>query len=247
MGHKKKHLINGEAVPSVTEVLNPFDKSWLEFFYRKHSTISVAMLEAWGVTEANGVDIANAFARESAERGQKYHDAAEAVFKDQTVSNGLNDEIARCIENLKLWRSKNKCATLLTEKHVENERYLYHGTLDLAVEFESMPLDVDYWGTPLTKTPRFIADHKTIDGRSPNDGEIKKHGMQQALYSLALSESGETLVFENGLLIYADMATSQIDIHGLNLVDYVGPALKQRDLWDFIKSKGQYRNFKKCA
>lgn len=238
--------------PSTTEVLSPFDLRWLKFFYKKYGLITRQMLDEAGVDGLNGVDLASAASDKAKERGTRYHEGVECLMKGGTLGEALGkvtDNEAPALRNFLIWKINNGLIPLDTEGKIESKDHKYHGSFDGLCKLENTNwITEDFWHNPVP-TPwsgtKFVVDHKTIDGRSPNDGEIKKHAMQLASYANGLAEK-TGLEFFWGLLLYADMETGLIKpvvIYPLSL--FFKPFLSMRELTDLIDAKGDYAHLKR--
>lgn len=233
MPHSKHEL----GWPSVTEVLDSYNKSWLKFFYRK-----------WGNYEK-----AEAYSAIRRESGTRIHAAFEALLQNKGVQAALelvNEDERKAVVGLDGWIRGAEVMSLVEEKHVECKEFQYHGTFDHKLVIQNpkgwiKPTDFFNNYVDITGPYECLSDLKTQDGREVNEGEIKKHMMQQALYAKAEEEATGEFI-NKGLIINVDIKTGEVDaipVHPLRA--YLEPALLQRQLYDLINSKGKWEHLRR--
>jgi hypothetical protein len=223
--------------PSVTEVLNDYNKNWMKWFYKKHGTVEAA--EAYG--------------KERAAVGTRIHEAFErlrcgASLEDAIV--GVQDDEHQAIAALAKAMGQLDIVPVASELEVENKHDKYHGSLDGLdrINNPSMLPNEDFLGAPVLVESGVltITDLKTKENDKPlSTDELRKHAMQLAAYGEALRrESGNGP--ELGLIIQLDIPTAKVTLHCVYpLARYYKPFKLQRDLWDYIKGKEEWEKTKK--
>lgn len=219
--------------PSVTQVLDSFDKGWFKYFYKKYGT----------------VEAAEAYSQVARDRGTRIHDAFEQYLKgagETGLLSTLAEEEQRAVKSLITWAHDVKLRTLAIEEHVINKEDHYNGTLDYMMDLDTAKLPaVDFWNAPvvgLKPRGQFIVDLKTKYGRKPQSSEIKKHALQLAAYSKCTD-----IRPDYGLILSVDVkdgTLTQILIQNLEYTFY--PVFKaQRYIYDYINSKGDFNDLRR--
>lgn len=129
MGHTP-FILNGEPIPSVTEIIGIIDKPFLRLWYGK-----------------NGIKECERIKKESGELGSRLHDAIESYLKGDMPAVNNQKETAM-LERFIQWRNEVDFRPVELELKVVSERHKFHGTFDALGTFgDSTELVMCDWKT----------------------------------------------------------------------------------------------------
>lgn len=128
MGHSE-YILDGVAIPSVTQVLNVISKPQLYAWYAKHG---------WAECER--------IKKTSGELGQRLHDAIEAYLQGEPYDlQGRELEMLRLFQD---WKTQTDFRPVELERKVISKRHKFHGTFDALGTFgDSTELFMLDWKT----------------------------------------------------------------------------------------------------
>lgn len=128
MGHTS-FILDGEPIPSVTEVISVINKPYLYGWFAKHG---------WKECER--------IKREAGELGSRLHDAIESYLRGE--SRDLSGRELVMLEMFRSWRIENDFRPMELEKKVVSRQHRYHGTFDALGTFgDSSELVICDWKT----------------------------------------------------------------------------------------------------
>lgn len=173
--------IAGQAVPSVTQLLDVMDKSWLRPWFAKEELnrcieelkecepASVKpLLTMWRKRLREKDYAATTKGKEAADIGTEFHDNVERFLKGETVSPA-SPVVRAMFHEFHRFHGEMQFKPLALEKHVVSKRYVYQGTFDYIGEDSKTP-GLGLWDW---KTSNKIDD---------------TFGLQVALYAYAYGE-----------------------------------------------------------
>lgn len=233
----QKFKYKGKDLPSVTEVLAPYDKRWLKWFYKKYGS----------------VERAEAYSSLARERGSRIHEAYQMYLEKRATPGGALEMVApeeeKSLQVLMDWSNDMNIKPLLVEKHVVNKEDLYHGTLDYVMTLDKSKLsDTDFWGHVIVdfdEPSLYLADLKTKEDRKPSEAEIKTYALQLSAYAQALKKEG-IMEVDTGLVICLDVVTAEVTpILITNLETFYPVFLKQKEISDYINGSGKWLDLKR--
>lgn len=116
-GRKPKHLIKGEAVPTVTQLIDLYgDKYGLMVWYGR-----------------NGWEECQRVKNESAKLGSEVHRLVEAFLKGENPQLDLSNRMHTCAGNIINWCKETKVTAITLEPELVSEKYMYVGHCDAIV------------------------------------------------------------------------------------------------------------------
>lgn len=180
---RKEHKVNGEKVPSVTQILKVLDKSGplMWWSWRLGLQSIAARVERgetlpgnWEILESElkrDKETPNHARNKSAARGTGVHDAAELWALEQTVPNpnDFPEEERGYVQALALWITEQKPEYIETEIPVGSAEHGFIGKFDFRAKVDGKVV---------------IGDYKT------SKGIYVEHFLQLAAYELASVEMG---------------------------------------------------------
>lgn len=123
------YILNGEAIPSVTEVLNVINKPFLYAWFAKH-----------GFAECERIK------KEAGDLGSRVHDAVESYLKGEGYE--LAGREAEMLQHFLKWKEQTDFRPVELELKVVSERHKFHGTFDALGTFgDSTELVMCDWKT----------------------------------------------------------------------------------------------------
>jgi CRISPR/Cas system-associated exonuclease Cas4 (RecB family) len=124
------YTLNGEEIPSVTEIIGIIDKPFLRMWYGK-----------------NGIRECERIKKESGELGSRVHDAIEAYLRGDIPAVNSHQE-TEMLQHFVRWREFSDFRPVELELKVVSERYRFHGTFDALGTFgDSTELVMCDWKT----------------------------------------------------------------------------------------------------
>lgn len=134
MGHREKIFINGQAAPSVTQVLGIVDKPFLRYWYGKHGSQKCAQI-----------------LKSSQEIGQTLHGAIESYFKGESLPD-MDENTGRMFSLFQGWAATSGIVPTEIELDMMSQVHGFHGTCDLIGTLDGQPIIVD-WKTSSAMDP----------------------------------------------------------------------------------------------
>ncbi len=203
MGHKE----HPKAWPSVTQVLAVVDKPFLKMWYGK-----------------NGISHCERIKKESAELGQRVHDAIAESLQGREWSHIVQSGTeAEMVGEFEKWAQKTgfKALVVEPEKGIESATYEYSGTFDAI-------------GTFGDSNDQYVCDWKTT-------GQMDDmHGCQLAAYAHAYTET-TGFPIKGGLIVRLEKKADKkkrIEVKEYtDLPRYFTVFLACKRIWDFLNKK----------
>jgi len=123
------YILDGEPIPSVTEVISVINKPFLYAWFAKHG---------WKECER--------IKREAGELGSRLHDCIERYLQGELIEvSGREGEM---FEKFRQWKESNDFRPVELEKKVVSRQHRYHGTFDALGTFgDSTELIICDWKT----------------------------------------------------------------------------------------------------
>jgi hypothetical protein len=213
-GRKPKYTINGEAVPSVTSIIDLYgDKYGLMKWYGEKGWIECSRVKY-----------------ESAKFGSEVHKLVEDYLRGTsttTIDATVRSHV--CASNIINWCKETKLVPIAMEPELISEKHMYVGHCDAIVTFGD------------SKVP-FILDWKT-SSRIDIIYALQLAGYAQAYFEMT------GIIIDDAAIVRVEKDPNKMpqfetkEFHQL-FTKYVPLFLHLRELYDFYKSKGEFKKAK---
>ncbi len=117
MGHTP-YVLDGEEIPSVTEVLSVISKPFLYRWYAKNG---------WAECER--------IKREAGDIGTRFHDAVEKYLQGESIDLSDRPREQEMFRQFQNWKETNQVEPIELERKVVSRTHRFHGTFDAIIRF----------------------------------------------------------------------------------------------------------------
>lgn len=219
-------VVDGEKLPSVTQICGILDKPFLYRWYGTH-----------------GFEACERIKKESAERGKKLHDETENAVKKQFVTGEAVEAVSPEVEAILRWVEVTGFEPLVFERHLISKLYRYGGTYDCLGVMPKNKLAMVDWkftgqlsDTYALQVSGYGQAHYESTGAKLDEARVVR---PYELKSEAKADEIKKTV--NGWRYSFKGSKIRIEERQYtNLEHYFSVFLHLREVWDYVNGKGMW-------